>query len=574
MKALLNRLFAQKLFDDNEINSSRIYFIILCFALFYFIIFVKLFNVTIWDHFFDNGSYGASSNKSAFVLKRADIVDRNGELLAINLATTSVYVNPKIIIDPKVSAQKLASALDKVKYEDVLKKITSGKSFVWIKREVSPKEEQRVNDLGLPGVYFEFGEKRAYPKSNLVAHALGYSGLDGKGLAGIENYFDAKLRYRKNENYKEPLRLSIDIRAQNIIREELAKAINEFSAKGGVGILQDANTGEIISMVSLPDYDPHHPSKALDETLFNKATLGIYELGSIFKLFTVATALDSGAVNLNYVYDIEKPIIAGGHKISDFRGKGGWRSIPEILMYSSNIGVSQIAMEMGKEKQIDYFKRLGFLSPLEVELKEKSSPTYTPFSKWTNVNVMAASYGYGISVSPLHITKAMSAIVNGGRLIPPTLLKQSFNSKLTPLEKDYKQVLSSNTSRNMRKLLRMIVKYGSANKADVSGFFVGGKSGTANKVVDGKYRENLRISSFLSAFPMHNPKYVMLISLDEPVGKKSTFGFATGSWVAAPATARIIERLSPVLGVIPDHENQEIIDKELFLEYKTPDNKS
>lgn len=520
-----------------------------------------MFNIVVTDSFAEHHSHDAHTAKAPGSMKRADIVDRNGELLAINLVTTSLYANPKIISDPVNTAKNLKQIFHALSAQDILDKLKSDKPFVWIKRNITPKEEQQVHDLGIPGLYFEVSEKRAYPHGSLFSHVLGYVGLDGNGLAGVERYFDEKLKYNKDEEAPHKLQLSLDLRAQNIMRSELEKTMIEFNARGAIGVLQDANNGEIIAMVSLPDYDPHNPGKASEEAMFNKASLGNYELGSAFKAFTVATALDTNTINLNDVYDVDTPLNFTRYQIKDFQGKGGWLSVPQILMHSSNIGSSQIALEVGKHKQFDYLKALGLLSQVEVELPEKSTPLYSPVSKWQDLTVVTLSYGYGLSTSPLNVTRAMSALVNGGKLYPTTLLKRESS------DIQYTQVIKESTSEKMRKLLRMVVRFGSGRKAEVAGIFPAGKTGTALKAINGKYAQNLRMSSFMSTFPAHQPKYVMLITLDEPKGTKASFGFATGGWVSAPTSARIYEKLAPILGVFPEIEHKEQIDDMMFVSY-------
>jgi cell division protein FtsI (penicillin-binding protein 3) len=564
--ALIKGFFDEIIFNiisrDQKVAMPRVYVVLVFFLLCYVVISLRLFNVTVMDKLFESteGQHGNQYHRASNVAKRSDIIDRNGELLAINLVTTSIYANPKFITDPVNTAKKLQQIFPSLNRKDILNKLKSDKSFVWIKRNVIPKEEQRVYDLGIPGLYFETSEKRAYPHSSLFSHVVGYVGLDGQGLSGIERYFDQDLRSKSSEDAI-PLQLSLDVKAQGIIKNELEKAIKEFSAVGGIGILQDVNNGEILAMVNLPDYDPHNLNKASEDALFNKITLGNYEAGSTFKIFTMAAALDTKTIRLNDVYDVDTPLYLSGYQIKDLHAKGGWLSVPQILMYSSNVGISQIALELGKEKQFSYLKALGFLSPLSIELHEKSTPSYNSFAKWDDLTVVTSSYGYGISVSPLHIVKGMGAVVNGGKLYSPTLIKGR--------HAEYKQVLKKSTSKDMRKLLRMVVRFGTGRKSEVEGVFIGGKTSSVHKVIDGKYQQKLKISSFVSVFPVHDPKYVMLIAIDEPHGNKDSFGFATGGWVAAPATARIVEKLTPVLGIVPENNQKEVIEKSLFVEYNS-----
>lgn len=541
------------------INLARVYTVFFFFLLFYFIIAVRLFDLTVLSSFKDNKEDIGYADRSDVSFSRGNILDRNGKLIAVNLVTTSIYANPKVIEDPHDVAKRIVRIFPDLDKGQIESRLKSGKSFVWIKRNISPKEELMINNEGIPGVYFRFSKRRAYPQGALFAHIVGYVGLDGDGLLGAEKSFDKFLKTRNTNGTLQNLYLSLDIRAQSIMREELQKTIKEFSAKGAAGILQDVTNGEIIAMVSLPDYDPNNISEATEEQLFNKATLGTYEVGSAMKVFSVAAALDSGIVKTNDVYDISTPIKSSGFVIKDFYGKNGWLSVPEILMYSSNIGTAQIAIESGKETQFNSLKSLGLLSETEIEIPERASPIFRDVSRWSDITTMAASYGYGVSISPLHVTKAASAIANGGKLYPVTIVKNEKNN--------YSQVLKKSTSDSMRKILRMVVRKGSGRKADVKGMFVAGKSGTANKPVDGVYNDRLRVSSFISTFPAHNPKYAMYIIVDEPKPTKKTFGFATGGWVAAPVTGRIIDRLALIQNMIPNKEKHASIERSLFIHY-------
>ena len=545
---------------DHKVSLGRIYFTLLFFLACYAIISVRLFDLTVFKGLFDGkDDFGDTYTDKSLVNHRGDILDRNGEVIALDLTTTSIYANPRVIHDKEEVSQKLAKIFTDLKYKEILQKLSSDKSFVWIKRNISPKDELMLNNEGIPGLYFLFGKRRAYPQGALFAHVVGYVGLDGDGLLGAEKSFDKVLKTKDEHGKPKNLYLSLETRSQGIVRDEVMRSMREYDAKGGVGILQDVTNGEIIALVSLPDYDPNNIASAKDEQLFNKATLGSYEVGSTFKLFTMASALDSGIVKVSDVYDVDTPIKSGRFSITDFRGKKGWLSVPEIIMHSSNIGIAQIAMEVGKDKQFKSMKSFGLFSELGIELPERSKPLFKELSKWSESTLITSSYGYGVSVSPLHVANLGSAMVNGGRLYNPTILKNSHSQ--------YTQIIKEETSDYMRKIMRLVVKHGSGKKADVEGLFVGGKSGTANKSVNGSYSGNLRISSFLAEFPSNSPKYLLYIMLDEPKANKTTFGYATGGWVAAPAVSRIIKRLSPVLNIAPQLANKETIEQSLFLEY-------
>lgn len=565
LKEILNKLFRIVVQDirngiisyDKSVFPSRLFVITSCFAFCYLAIAIKLFNVAI---FYDDDQKITYSYKN--LSQRKDVVDRNGSLLATNLSTVSIYANPRKILDADKAAIKLARVLPEYTVSKLKEKLVAQKSFVWIKRNITPKEQQKINNLAIPGIYYEFSEKRAYPYGNLFSHALGYVGLDGTGLSGIEKQHDKFLR-QGDKATSDKLELTLDARIQNIAREELKKAVKEYNAAGGAAIVQDPNNGEILALVSLPDYDPHSPGRAPNSALFNRATLGSYEIGSIFKIFTVAAALDKGAISLNNAYDVSKPIYFSKHTIKDFLGKGGMLSVPEILMYSSNIGTVQIAFELGKKYQYEYLKSLGFLSKINIDYPEVSSPNYPNIEKWSSVNAATISYGHGISISLLQAIRAFNAVINGGYL---------FNSHLTKspqTQENIAKVLNDNTSSQMKKLLRVIVAKGAGRRSEVKGYYVGGKSGTANKAINGSYSKTARVSSFIAAFPIHDPKYTVLVTLDEPKGTKNTFGFATGSWTAAPAVAQIIKRIAHVHNIPMLSDSQ--IEKGLAIEYDTGD---
>ena len=561
MEVILN-YFSKKLrlfSSAKEISRFRIYFIFFVFIGLFSVLSVRLFFLTVVPNLFSDSTAGHHSIPFDAVTRR-DIVDCNGELLATNIATASLYANPKLISNPAKTARKLKKIFPTLSFKKLLIKLKSNKSFVWIKRFITPTEHQKVNDIGIPGIYFEIGEKRAYPYTSLFSHMLGNVGLDGYGLSGIEKAFDDQLRYKKSSSKKSPLQLSLDLKVQNIVREELKASIKKFNARGGVGIVQNPNNGEIISIVSLPDFDPYNISKARDDQLFNRATLGTYEVGSVFKPLTLAAAIDAKKVRLNDVYDVNDPIHFAKYQIKDLYNKDAWLSVPEILMYSSNIGMAQIVLELGKKNQYDYLKSLGFFSTTNIEVPEKSKPLYPAFSKWNELNMITIAYGHGISVSPLHVTNAMSALVNGGRLYPATILKEKEPAT-------YTQVFKNSTSDIMRKLLRLVVKRGSGKKADVKGYFVGGKTGTANKIVNGKYSKDLRVSSFIGAFPIYDPKYVIYVMLDEPKGVKESFGLAYGGWTAAPVVSRIIKRIAVLYNIPSQLINKEKIENYLHVDY-------
>jgi cell division protein FtsI (penicillin-binding protein 3) len=491
-------------------------------------------------------------------LARADIVDRNGVLLATTLEASSLYANPRLIRDPASVAQKLAALLPDLSESEIAARLASDRGFVWIRRQLTPSQEFEVNRLGIPGLQFQTEGRRVYPKGSLAAHVVGYSDLDGKGLAGIERGFDDILRDRH-----QPVELSLDVRIQYILRDEIARQIAEFSAVGGMGIVMDVNTGEVVAMVSLPDFDPNTPGSANEETIFNRATLGTYEMGSTFKIFNTAMALDDGVATLASSYDATSPIQIGHFVIHDDHPQRRWLTVPEIFEYSSNIGSAKMAMEAGTERQKDFLGRLGLLKAPSFELPEIGAPLVP--SPWRPINTMTVAFGHGISVSPLQMATAVSAVVNGGVLRRATLIKRPAGYAPSG-----QQVLSARTSEEMRRLLRLVVERGTGKLANAPGYLVGGKTGTAEKVTGGRYEKHGLLSSFIGVFPITEPRYVVMVSIDEPQGNRESHGFATGGWAAAPAVRRVVERMAPLEGIPPVNEESPEIRRSLMVDSLGP----
>jgi cell division protein FtsI (penicillin-binding protein 3) len=482
-------------------------------------------------------------NTGPLDLARADIVDRNGVLLATSLVTQSLYANPKLIGDAAATARRLAAVLPGLDEKAVRERLAAEtRSFVWIRRNLTPRQQYEVNRLGVPGLFFQREERRVYPHGTLASHVVGFSDVDNRGLAGVEQAFDERLKADAG-----PLKLSIDVRVQHAVREEIQRAIDDFSAIGGMGVVLDVNTGETIAMVSLPDFDSNAPGLADAESRFNRNTLGTYEMGSTFKMFTAAMGFDSGAVRMQDTWDASRPYTIGRFTISDFKGKNRWLSTPEVFIYSSNLGALRMALQIGVSRQRDFLDRVGFLKPSPIELPEVSHPLVP--KPWREINAMTIAFGHGITVSPMQLVAATAASVGGGIMRAPTILAREPGTRV-PGER----VMSASASAQLNQLMRLNVERGSGKTAEVAGYFVGGKTGTAEKIQRGGYRKNARISSFVASFPAHAPQYVLLVMVDEPQGKRETGGYATGGVVAAPAAGRIIARVAPILGVTPMDE--------------------
>jgi cell division protein FtsI (penicillin-binding protein 3) len=485
---------------------------------------------------------------------RADIVDRNGALLATTLEAVALAATPKQVINAPESAHKLATVLPDLSEPEVLAKLASGRKYVRLKRQLTPDQQFAVNNLGIPGIQFETVRFRVYPKGSLAAHVLGFTDTDNKGLAGVERGLDDELK-----TSDDPVELSIDERLQYILKEEISAQIAAFSAHGGMGIIADVNTGEILALVSLPDFDPNDVG-ANDDNTFNQATLGTYEMGSVFKIFNTAMALDDRVTTMTGSYDATRPIQIGRFTIHDDHGKHRWLTVPEIFMYSSNIGSAKMAVDAGAERQQAFLGRLGLLTAPRLEIQEIGQPQAP--KPWHLVNTMTVAFGHGISVSPLQTVTAVSAVVNGGVLHRATFLKHPADYRPAGT-----RVMSQQTSEDMRRLLRLVVERGTGKFAAAPGYLVGGKTGTAEKVDVHGYAKKELLSSFIGVFPINAPRYVIMVSVDTPHPNAKSMGEATGGWVAAPAVSRIVQRMAPIVGIPPVDEDSPEIRRALLVDF-------
>ncbi|WP_374307155.1 penicillin-binding transpeptidase domain-containing protein [Dongia sp.] len=517
-----------------EVSHNRLMLGLGLFAVAFVVIAVRLAAVTLIP-----GDHETMRVAVAPSADRADILDRNGVVLATSLTTASLYANPHQIREPDAVAAQLAEILPDMPASPTAAKLSADKSFIWLKRNLTPKQQQAVNRLGVPGLYFQYETKRVYPQGNLTAHVVGFADVDSRGLAGVERSFDDVLA-----GGQRPLQLSIDVRIQHILHEEISRAMTDFTAIGGAGMVMDIQTGELLALVSLPDFDPARPGEATDDARFNRATLGTYEMGSTFKLFNTAIGLDSGTTTLAGGFDATHSIKIGRFSIDDYHGKHRWLSIPEIFTYSSNIGSAKLADAFGAEVQKTYLQRFGLLTKSPVELAEIGEPQYP--KNWRRVNTMTISYGHGLSVAPIQVVSAVGAIANGGTLRQPTLLKRAAHEVETGT-----RVISEQTSAQMRQLMRLVVQVGTGKKANAPGYLVGGKTGTADKQEGRGYSENARMAAFVAAFPMSAPRYAVVVLIDEPKPNAHSYGYATAGWVAAPVVGALVQRMAPLMGISP-----------------------
>jgi cell division protein FtsI (penicillin-binding protein 3) len=479
---------------------------------------------------------------------RAPITDRNGEMLAMSLPITALTANPRVLHNPAEVADKLRSVLPQLDREKLIERLSGDKGFVYVTRSLTPREQQGIINLGIAGVDFEHAERRYYPQGRAGVHVLGNVDVDGKGLSGIERSFDERLRTELGK----PLRLSLDIRVQLALRDAVHDAIASFNGIGGAGVVLDINTAEVLGMVSLPDYDANDIGEATADQRFNRATVGVYEPGSTFKLLTAAAALEYGTANAySSRFDASRPLRYGRFTITDYKGKNRWLSFPEVLAYSSNLGAAHMAMTFGPERQREFLRNAGMLSRVSLEVPEKALPLVPPASSWKEINMVTISYGHGISVTPMHVITGISAIANGGILHEPTLLAQP-----PGVERPGRRIVSEQTSATIRRLMRLVVTDGSAKTAEVPGYFLGGKTGTAQKTgPHGGYLMNQRIAALVGAFPMYAPRYALYVMIDNPQANARSHGYATAGWVAAPAAHTVVSRIAPVLGLVPEDPN-------------------
>ncbi len=484
---------------------------------------------------------------------RADIYDRNNQLLAKNLSVVSLVADPASLLDVDEAIEKTLTVfpdLDKARLQKLLNRKKS--RYAMVKHGITPKQQAAINNLGIPGFYFEPYLRRIYPQGNLFSHVLGFVGNNSEGLQGLERTFD---------NMKGgAVSLSLDARAQFIMYEELHKSIRKHRALGGSGIIMNAKTREILAMVSLPDFNPHsNPNEIVRATMFNRATQGIYEFGSSLKVFNSALSLQSGKSLTQDIYDATEPLpVGGGFTVTDYHAQKRPLNIAEVFIHSSNIGSALMAWESGGESQKQFFKDLGLLNRINTEYPEIVTPQYP--KRWKKIAVATMSYGHGISISPLHLVNAVATVIGDGKHKDPQFVLQEGRAA-----NDGQAILNSQTILQMRGLFRLNVLQGSGSSANIPGYRVGGKTGTAEKLNDDRtgYDKDKLISNFVAAFPIEEPEYVIFVMLDEP--KANGVVRPTGGAVAAPVVGQVIRRLAPALGMLPQIQKEKLQDERLYL---------
>ncbi|MBV1701346.1 MAG: penicillin-binding protein 2 [Hyphomicrobiales bacterium] len=484
--------------------------------------------------------------------ERPDILDRHGKVLATDVKTVSVFAEPRNIIDKDAAVEELTAILPDVDPTKLRKRLGQRRGFVWVKRTITPKQREQIFQLGLPGIGFLPDFKRYYPNGPLAAHVIGFTNEDNLGIAGMEKYIDGQglmalhgAGFVVHHNDLKPVKLSIDLDVTQVVRDELLKGIEKFKAKSAAAAIMDVRTGEVIALESLPDFDPNEPSGALSPDKLNRMTAGVYEMGSTFKSISIAMAIQENKVNLRSTVDARHSLHFGKFTIHDYHATHRMLTVPEVFVHSSNIGTAQMVMKVGVDGHQAFLKEMGQLTRMRTELPESAAPLVP--HPWSLLNTVTIAFGQGLNVAPLQAMMAVSALVNGGNMMTPTFLMRSEKDALA----GSKRVVRPDVSEAIDYLMRINAEIGSARKANVPGYFIGGKTGTADKIIHGRYDHNKVFTTFTAVAPANDPKYLFMAIMDEPQGLPSTFGYHTAAWNVGEITAKIINRAGPMLGLEP-----------------------
>jgi cell division protein FtsI (penicillin-binding protein 3) len=543
-RGLLSMLLTTKL----DKSTRRIRLIALGFTLVYCIIGGKLVYFAMHPEL--RQTHEAASDTVAAA--RPDILDRNGAVLATDIKVTSVFAEPRRIIDRDEAIDQLSTIFPDLSIRELTDRLSSHKGFIWVKRAVTPAQQQAVYHLGLPGIGFMQENKRVYPNGPIAAHVLGYANIDGVGISGLEKYIDGQglsalqsAGFNLTPSNLKPVVTSLDLDATYAVRDELAKGVEKFKAKAGAAAIVNVNTGEVIALASLPDFDPNNPVDALRPQNINRMTVGVYEMGSTFKALTIAMALDAGKVTLNSKLDARDSLHYGRFTIHDFEPQHRFLAVPEVFTYSSNIGTARMAMMVGVDGHKAFLGKMGQLTRLRTELPESAEPLVP--KNWSELNTMTIAFGQGLNVAPLQALMAVGALVNGGYMIKPTFLKRSEADAMA----NAVRVVKPETSESLRYLMRLNAQIGTAKNANIDGYFVGGKTGTADKIVHGHYSNDKVLTTFMAIVPADKPKYLFFVMMDEPQAIPGTYGFHTAAWNSGAVAGKIVARLGPLLGIEP-----------------------
>lgn len=528
------------------VARARLLFLLILFAGVYTVIAGRLVYLAVAPETSSQKARAADAVSQA----RPDVLDRKGRLIATDIRTPSLFAEPRRIIDADEATELLTATLPDLDKLELRSRLTSRKYFAWLRREITPEQQRSIYRLGLPGIGFLNEYKRVYPNGPLAAHVLGQVNVDNQGILGLERWIDSgglsalHLAGLATNHNLAPVEIALDLDVQQAVRDELIAAMQRYRALAANAIVLDVRTGEIVSMVSLPDFDPNKPGSPKDKNRFNRLMTGVFEMGSTFKALTTAMVLDSGKVNLNSTFDATQPLKYGKHTIHDFHPQRRVLSTSEVFTYSSNIGSARMALTLGVDAHKAFLKKMGLLDRLRTELPESAAPLIP--NPWNEINTVTIAFGHGLSVTPLQAVMATAALVNGGYLMQPTFLRRTE----TEAKANAPRVIKQSTSDQMRYLLRLNVEIGSGKRAEVEGYYVGGKTGTSEKVERGRYSKNKLLTAFMGIFPSDKPRYLVLVMLDEPQ-KEAGAAAATAGLNVAPAAAKIIARIAPLLGVEP-----------------------
>lgn len=544
MRGLLNLLLQPHWVRGQKQLKNRGLLVLSVFIFAFIIVTGRLLGVAL-----SSSDQGAQIKKIRKVTQlRPDLIDRNGVLLATDIQLASLYADATKIQDVDEAIEHITAYLPELDTDVLRKKLTSKKSFVWIKREISPKQQSQIHDLGIPGLTFKKEYRRVYPGGKLASHVLGYVNVDNVGMAGLEKYLDKNTNeHTASINVLEEastVQLTLDVRVQYALRSELNKAMEKYQAVGAAGIVMNVQNSEVLGLVSLPDYDPNKPKLSLEKGRYNRIVSGLYEMGSTMKAFTFAAALEAGTLHLSEKFDAREPIKVGRFKINDFHAQKRILNAREVFIHSSNIGTAKMALNLGTQGQKDFLEKAHLMEKVQTELPGSRTPKWP--EPWNELATMTVSYGHGISLTPLQVATSFASLVNGGTYLSPTFFPRAKSNIYSP-----QRIISPQTSTKMRALLRLNVTNGSGKKADIKGYNIGGKTGTAEKVVDGKYSKDALLTSFISTFPSDAPKYMVLIMMDEPKGIPETHGHAAAGWNVVPVSGQVVKRIAPLLGVSP-----------------------
>jgi cell division protein FtsI (penicillin-binding protein 3) len=486
---------------------------------------------------------------------RPDLLDRNGQVLATDVRTLSVFAEPRRIIDKDEAVELITAVLPDVNAKELRERLSSKKGFVWVKRQVTPKEQQEIFHLGLPGVGFVPENKRVYPNGPIGAHVIGFVDKDNIGIAGMEKYLDQQsltdphvAGFTVDPDSLKPVRLSLDLKATHALRDELEAGLEKYQAKAGAGAIIDVNTGEIIALESLPDYDPNDPpdmTKESSKDKINRVNVGVYEMGSTFKAISISMALDSGKVNLGSRIDARDSLRYGRFTIHDFHATHRVLTVPEVFTHSSNIGTARMALMVGVQGHQAFLRKMGQLDRLRTELPESAEPLVP--KRWTELNTMTIAFGQGLNVAPIQALMAVAALVNGGHMIVPTFLTRNETDAMASSHR----VVSEQTSESMRYLMRSNATHGSASFANIEGYYVGGKTGTADKIIHGHYSQDKVFTTFMAITPADKPKYLYMVLYDQPQAVAGDGGYHTAAHNAGRVAGLLIRRVQPLEGVAP-----------------------